>query len=170
MQRLVAALNPEEHRVVARATAERMLHTPSGNDASPTRWATKWLETPRANRDALFGRYADVDQMDAVARTLRAQAEGGARAGVNASNTAYELERVKLMDKVKVLMGSLGGPIGGSVALSSFWPAALGIGVPYGVAEGLTHPSVLRSLVRTAGRPVTVGPVKRAAGQAGTQG
>jgi hypothetical protein len=95
LQRLIGTLTPDEHKVVARVAAERMTRTPRGNEATPTQWATEWLKTPPANRQALFGKVADVDKLDALAHVLREQQRNVPF--VNTSRTAYELQRAGVL-------------------------------------------------------------------------
>jgi hypothetical protein len=115
MQRLVGALSPAEHDVVARAVFERMTTTPAGNEVTPTAWATKWLATPAATKQALFGgrRGTDIGRMDALAQVLRRQAEGVE--GTNTSRTAYELQRQNMLGNLAKLAGGLAG--GGGAGL-----------------------------------------------------
>jgi hypothetical protein len=160
LHRLAAAMSTDEHRLVARAAFERL-----GADKGPATWASKWLETPPAMRREMFGRYVDVDEMDALAQVLRRHVEGVTWG--NPSKSGYEIGRADLGKSVMRLAAGLFAPVTGAPAVG-FHPMleAAGLVGGYGTSALVSGPRTLRALVRRAGAPAAAGKVERAAGQA----
>lgn len=165
MARLVQAMDEPQRRVVARAAWQRMTTTGPGNPADPGTWATKWLSTPAESRWLLFGGVMDLEQTDALARTLRAQAEGARYK--NFSGTGYELQRAGLLGSLGKAAISLAGT--GSLGVAD--EALLAGGGTAILSELVFHPAALRALVRAASAPAgaATGPVARTLGGAGAQ-
>jgi hypothetical protein len=147
LRTLVRRMSDEEHRIVARATWERMATTAQGNPRGPTEWATQWKAMPRESKQMLFGKLVDIKDLDDLADVLRAQSEGAKFR--NTSNTAYELQRADIMGNAAKL--GLGAITGGTAAATGLGPEALiGAISSYGLAELLYHPSAIKGMVALA--------------------
>ena len=175
LRTLVRRMSPEELRIVSRANWERLTTSGQGNPTGPIEWATKWRAMPQESKRLLFGSQMDISQLDDLAQVLRAQAEGAH--GKNWSGTAYELERMKLLQSVWDGLKKAAGVGGTSMASSQLGlgqpieEIATGAGAGYALTEMIYHPRFIRAMVEAAGNLGTpTGPKTRFAGQAYMQG
>jgi hypothetical protein len=168
MRQLVQKMSPEEKKIVARATWERMTTTPQGNSRPSAGWATQWLATTPEQKHLLFGNMMDVSKLDALAKVLREQAEGAARFS-NVSKSGYELQRLGAAKAVgKAALGTLAGS---GAAAAGLGPQAIGLGtLAYAIPELIYSPKLLTTLIEALGAaPSKSGPVSRFAGQTAAQ-
>ena len=164
--RLVSRMPPDQKAIVARATWDRMITSPSGNPVSPMTWATKWQQLPAASKKLMFGGITDTDQLDALATVMRAQ-EGG-MGTMNRSFTEYTRELSQLL---KSVIGG-GTALAGGASLAGAFPSAPATLISYIIAELGTAPWAIKKLVEIANRAGATGragSVARTAGQATVQ-
>lgn len=171
LQHVLGRLDPAQRRIVARATWDEMLTTPSGN-MNLNRLLGQWSKMNPAARREMFGNVADMRSLDDLMTVI-----GGMRdadRARNFSNTGYTLIQAALGDRAMgEIMAKLGAMVTGGAAAGAMFPTeTIGtLGMGYLLSEVMHNAGMARAIADAArgGAPEMTESIRRSVARAVTR-